>query len=99
MLQVFAKGDLVKVLKGTGDYAIGFDQWVGAVAPTDWTQVLSLFYNYANSIGTTKANIPLRNTVIIPQENNHILHNLDFLCMGSPFVTWALTKNPTRHTK
>ena len=47
------QGRIVEVLRGEEGYAIGFDQWVGAVAPTDWTKVIPIIYEVAESSDTS----------------------------------------------
>lgn len=64
ILAAFANGELVNVLKGTDGYAIEFDQWLGAVAPTDWTRVLPLFYDYSTKIGEENASLMLDDAII-----------------------------------
>lgn len=70
ILNAFANGDLINVLRGTGAYSVGLDQWVSADVPTDWTRVLPLFYKYANEIGLDRAKEMLENAILTLLNSN-----------------------------
>jgi len=52
IVEAIKNGDIIRVLKGENGLSVGFDQMVGAVAPTDWTKVLPIIYKMTESEGT-----------------------------------------------